>query len=323
MTANPAAVAVAAAKLLAKFDEYAVQIIVLTRLTKKKPPELFRLNITTDLAARFRSMAHRVGTRLQERTLVHYDVGRLLAPHEMIWLDAQSSPLIQSIADAITHPEDLPLLDPRSDAAKRMRVYFVRIVKPEGDVVFFNALTASALLVRANKIPAIFTRGTYDTLRDAVIVFDPRFDGAIVNDIVFTTKKSVAESLLGIVAEIRAQATETFDQIAANLRIANIDQFRNAVTADITMMRKMSSIAEKIERNPTYLDAMAMDKILTFVRKRPHIEIDVEGQGRDARFVFHNDPQRRWRILHLLDDDYLHSPLTELEYEANSKSLLE
>ena len=37
------------------------------------------------------------------------------------------------------------------------------------------------------------------------------------------------------------------------------------------------------------------------------------------RFVFHPDPQRRWRILKLLDDDYLHSSLTEFDYEVNSE----
>lgn len=89
------------------------------------------------------------------------------------------------------------------------------------------------------------------------------------------------------------------------------------------MMRKLSSIADKIQRNPAYLKAMAMDKIAGFLKEQPHIEIDLEGSGEALRFVFHSDPQRRWRILHLLDDDYLRSPLTELDYEANSKNLLE
>jgi hypothetical protein len=37
--------------------------------------------------------------------------------------------------------------------------------------------------------------------------------------------------------------------------------------------------------------------------------------------VFRNDPQHRFKILKLLDDDHLRSELTTLEYEANSKGL--
>ena len=52
----------------------------------------------------------------------------------------------------------------------------------------------------------------------------------------------------------------------------------------------------------------------------PEYQVDITGDGDAARLVFRNDAQHRFKILKLLDDDYLHSELTSLEYEANSKS---
>jgi hypothetical protein len=63
-----------------------------------------------------------------------------------------------------------------------------------------------------------------------------------------------------------------------------------------------------------------MPRLLDFVRRHPEYQVDVSGAGDDARLVYRNDAQHRFKILKLLDDDYLHSQLTSLEYEANSKS---
>src|SRR5688572_22516572 len=97
------------------FDEYETHIVVLSQ-RGKKAPELFRLNLTEELAAKFRSLAHTVGSALQQRTVVDYSVGRLLAGHEMVWLPASDAPLLESVRAEIAHPEDLPILDPKTRA---------------------------------------------------------------------------------------------------------------------------------------------------------------------------------------------------------------
>jgi hypothetical protein len=58
---------------------------------------------------------------------------------------------------------------------------------------------------------------------------------------------------------------------------------------------------------------------MTFANGRG-IAMDTEVVNGSEQLVFHPDPQNRWRILKLLDDDYLHSSLTTVDYEVNSKS---
>lgn len=48
-------------------------------------------------------------------------------------------------------------------------------------------------------------------------------------------------------------------------------------------------------------------------------QVELLGEGVDAKLVFRPDPQHRFKILKLLDDDYLRSELTALEHESNSK----
>ena len=62
-----------------------------------------------------------------------------------------------------------------------------------------------------------------------------------------------------------------------------------------------------------------MPKLLAFIRDHPECQVELDGDGDDAQLVYRNDPQHRFKILKLLDDDYLTSELTSLEYESNSK----
>jgi hypothetical protein len=64
---------------------------------------------------------------------------------------------------------------------------------------------------------------------------------------------------------------------------------------------------------------MTAERIIDFAEERG-IPIDTEEVEGERELVFRRDPQRRWRILKVLDDDYRHSSLTDTDYEANSKS---
>lgn len=62
--------------------------------------------------------------------------------------------------------------------------------------------------------------------------------------------------------------------------------------------------------SPAYAAAMTTDRLIAFAEERG-IPIDTEEVSGVRQFVFIADPQHRWRILKLLDDDYLHSSLTD------------
>jgi hypothetical protein len=81
----------------------------------------------------------------------------------------------------------------------------------------------------------------------------------------------------------------------------------------------MASIKRNMDDDAGYADAMTMRRLVRFVQAHPDLGIDVTGSGATQALVFDPSPAKRFRILNLLNDDYLKSVLTEREYEVTSK----
>ena len=109
-----------------------------------------------------------------------------------------------------------------------------------------------------------------------------------------------------------------FDRLEGNFALLLF--MATVVTGSPAMLGKMASIQRKLDDYPQYRAALTMPNLVAFVRKHPECEVEIQGDGDAAQLVFRNDAQHRFKILKLLDDDYLRSQLTELNYEANSKS---
>ena len=86
------------------------------------------------------------------------------------------------------------------------------------------------------------------------------------------------------------------------------------------MMAKMASIKRSLDDDPRYAQAMQMDRLVPFVRSNPGLGITLSGPASAPEFVFDPSSRNRFKILNLLDDDYLRSVLTDREYEATSKT---
>ncbi len=130
------------------------------------------------------------------------------------------------------------------------------------------------------------------------------------------------ERALGFIEQASTAALATLDTLLATVAVANAADLRAAAATDVNMIAKLRSIAQKMASSPAYATAMTTARLIEFAEEHG-LEIDTEDRDGERQFVFSPDPQHRWRILKLLDDDYLHSSLTELDYEVNSKSPLE
>ena len=86
------------------------------------------------------------------------------------------------------------------------------------------------------------------------------------------------------------------------------------------MMNKMASIARSLDDDPQYAKAMTMPKLLGFIDANPGCGVDVVGAGAARKLAYNNAPQKRFKILNLLNDDFLRSQLTQREYEATGKT---
>ena len=89
------------------------------------------------------------------------------------------------------------------------------------------------------------------------------------------------------------------------------------------MISKTRSIARRLE-DPTYAERMTVENLIAVSKQHPEIDLDWQDSDDGSRhLLFLPGPQHRWRILKVLDDDYVQSLVTELVYESNSKHRLE
>lgn len=280
-----------------------------------------RINPTQEVADRFRALASAWASGLQAKTLVRYAPGRKPDDHEVAFLAVEGVDSIASVLASMSQPIDIELFGDQS-FAEDLRFYVVAARLPNpGWVYFFKAKGETIRLKRTRKLVLVPSGAAYDELEADPLVFDPTFDAVVANGQVLIDRQGSFERSLQFVEAARTAARETVDQLLANVALTNADEFAAAASSDINMIAKLRSIAGKMADNPNYVQRMTTARLIQFAEERG-LEIDTEEVDGERRFVFYSDPQHRWRILKLLDDDYLHSALTELDYEVNSKSLL-
>jgi hypothetical protein len=282
-----------------------------------------RINPTQNVANKFRELAAGWAKRLNDRTLVPYAAGRTPAPYELAFLATQGNDSIENVIASMAQPIDVELYaeaDPAFDRNLRFYVVAVRLPNP-GWVYFFRAKGESLRLKRTKKVPLVPSGNAYDELEADPLMFEENFDAVAVGGYALILNQPTFERALAFVEQARAAATATLGQLLATVTVANAVDFMTAAGTDLNMVSKLRSIAEKMAGNPAYAAAMTTERLIEFAEERG-IPIDTQEVNGFREFVFLPDPQHRWRILKLLDDDYLHSSLTDIDYEVNSKSLL-
>lgn len=163
--------------------------------------------------------------------------------------------------------------------------------------------------------------GSYQELREEPLLLPNDFDAYLSSEIVVVSNQGNVDAIFGLLDAVRNLASETLRTITEHLRFANYEAFERAVVSDLNMLAKLRSI-QALAKDPKYRARMTMEQIIEFARQHPHLEIDFEGPEGGEQLLFHSDARRRWRLLRLLDDQFVRSLITELDYEANSKSRL-
>ncbi|MDP9404214.1 MAG: DUF4868 domain-containing protein [Actinomycetota bacterium] len=283
-----------------------------------------RLKTTEALADEFAVVATTWARELRSRTIVRYSAGRTPSEHELASLSAQEVPGFVDLVRSLEGDVDLPTFSIGGSVSQKLTFYVVSLRRSNpGWIHFFRAKSSRSLrLSRSRKIAALFTGELFDQVTEDPLLFDQSFDAVSDGADILMTNQRNFEKSLDFLSDARDAAEATLRSATKNLPVANLDEFLAAAAADINMISKIRSITEKMARNAEYAKALTRHRLLGFAALHPSLELDLEGPPGKEKLVFHNDPQRRWRILKILDDDYLHSQLTEFDYEVNSKDFL-
>jgi hypothetical protein len=290
------------------------------------PPDAFefhRINLDHGLADRFRQMCADFAEPLAtDARLGRYSAGENYSSGDLVGYMAPSE-AIRSLLPKLEANVGSPLLDPRTLGKNRVRMYVVSVRQPGSNWIhLLNETNARFRLEQKGFLPAIFSRGVYTELEEEALLFGRDFDAIFTSSIALVFQQKALQRALGILAEVSKQSKTILKAATVGLRIKNYAEFESVVTAQLNMVPRLMSIRERFE-DPIYAAAMTMSNIVAFAKNNPELQIDYEGRPGKEELVFFPDPQRCWKILQLLDDDFLVSDLTKFRYESNSKSPLQ
>jgi hypothetical protein len=172
---------------------------------------------------------------------------------------------------------------------------------------------------RAKGITLIPRDGIYRPVDGEILYYEPRFDAFTCAGYAYFTTVTLLQTKLHAEDKARQLAHDTLAVATARVRIVGFSDLENAVLDDPTLRAKMAHIARVLETEPEYARNLTTEKLVEFAEANPDYNILLSTMDGAKALRFDPSPQHRHQIPHLLADDYLHSYLTDRNYESGSK----
>lgn len=281
--------------------------------------ELTQLRPTVNAAPALLEVGESALRLYRECEVIDYAPATSCVGKQVMWMPLEDVPLLDAVVNDSADLANIELFDPRKAKLASSRMSAIRVDSASGPIVFIQAISESQVVARSTKLGVLVKKGVIDIPKGELLLLNQGVTATALGRYILFSNRAAFQRLFRLLEELRERAKATFREVTAELKIDGFDQLLAAVTTQSAMLSKMASIQAKIDKYPKYKKALTMPKVLAFVRTHPECQVELSGDGDSAQLVFRSDPQHRFKILKLLDDDYLRSELTTLEYEANSK----
>lgn len=162
----------------------------------------------------------------------------------------------------------------------------------------------------------IFKKGdTFEEVTDDIFKIDINFDLLLVDEHLIVNKLKTLESKLGYSEVIYATAHENIEIINALCFIEDLDFLKESIKNN-----RFAKKLNKVQKSPVIkIIENEQSKVVDFIKGHPTLkQIKFTDDGK----LVINSKASVERFLKLLDDDYLHSQLTEMLYDTNSKDTI-
>ena len=287
-------------------------------------PEYRSLNVSDELAKEFLAIVNKLIASLSNKnkkkdlTLCEYDAGYKPESYEVEWVDFNDVNYLSNLLSDLPEPVGIPLFNKNEKEFFNHLRFYVLIIQPEkgNPIYFFRSYSKKKELSYGSKIVAIMVGNRFNTLEQPGFLFDHKIDCIACSNYVFSFNKHNFQTIFRFYEQLKETAQQSLDTIQSHIPISNFFEFSTACMSHLQKLAKLRNIANK-----PYLPNITMEDIKrTITRNKLNVEI-VKNENGEEKIKF--DPKDKWVILNILDDAYLESEMTHLNYEVNSKKLLE
>ena len=227
-------------------------------------------------------------------------------------IDKNSVPNLSQLIIQVSNP-DLEVF--KDSKTNNIFGYIVKI-ENANETLFLFRKYASKKLLEADKIPMLLKNGNFQKINYQVMALDTTYDAALIlkegadslQSQVFIFNRSKFESMFSFIDFYEKEINETIKEINDMTLFDNVEEFIDMCKNDSRMIKKFARIikvGEFIKMN---------EKDAKYVKDKFNISWEFNKNG---KIVVNKD--NIWSILRFLDDDYLHSDITDANYESHSK----
>lgn len=276
--------------------------------------ETSRFDLETDMAVGVVDDVATAVTGLLSKQLLSYDPSYETSSSQVLVEDLAQIPELAAL-DGEIRLGNVPL-----DAGGQPAVALAHAVGTGPQRVVAYRLKGPGIATRRQRGIALLPRdGIYRRVSGDVLYYEPRFDAFTCSGFVYFTTVTLIQTKLHAQQKARQLARATLQRVTAEVAIDGYADLERAVMDDPSMRAKMAHVARLVEADPEYAASLTSRNLIRFVESNPDYDIPLSTVQGQRALLFEPSPQHRHQIPRLLADDYLHSFLTERNYEAGSK----
>jgi hypothetical protein len=281
-------------------------------------PDFRRLPISSSLKTEFQNIINEMFKRFRgyrrrsELRLISYSPEYKPENYDVEWIKISDNEFIKNIIDSIPTPSNIPLTDNNLDFINGLTFYILVLEDQSGIKYYYFRIYKPNKVIECSKNIFIKKVGQiYERMIEPVYQFDKYYDVVLNNDHLFIFNKNNFHNIFKYYQEILQMAEETLNKVITIIPIENFDVFRESCLKNSNKLSKLRNIANK-----AYLETITMEDMKRVIASHG-LEIDIANNNGTEKLVYNSSNQ--WGILNLLEDCYLNSGMTGLNYEANSK----
>ena len=276
--------------------------------------ELTRFDLVDGMASDVVGDIRRFAEALTGKQFLDYDPSYQTSSSQVLVENLSDIPELSAI-DAAVRRGDLP-----NDAGGTAVVAMAHAVGTGANRIVAYRLKGPGIATRrSGGITLIPRDGVYRPIEGDVLFYEPRFDVLTCGEFAYFTTVTLIQTKLQAPDKARQLARDTLTAVTAKIRIDGFAELEQAVMEDPSMRAKMAYIARLLLSDPDYAKDLTTKKLIAFVESFPDYDIPISAVDGKRALRFDASPQHRHQIPRLLADDFLHSYLTDRNYEAGSK----
>lgn len=283
------------------------------------PPEARVLSLGEDAAQYFRDL---IGSAVEYQlrplafNLRHLDPVYKAEREDLEWEHLTD---VDAVRYAVSRLENLSPFAPfdDSDEAYKRRLSYWAVVLTASDgrqAFFFRAFSASAELSRKPGAAFVARGGEFHVVEERIFLFDRAIDCFVYGEYLYVLRKRDYRRIFDQLAPLLRRASRAARDLIAKVPIANYHDFELACMTDSRLADKVLAV-----RKRDYFDSLSYEMLKPIIDEFA-LDIPTQTVDGETQLVFRTEPDQRFRILKLVDDDYLASSMTSHKYEINSKT---